>query len=218
MLKPLDFDNVQANSNYTPLPAGGYVCRIMGVQEAATQKGAPSFHVSLDIAEGPEANRFANEYRADTRADKKWGCIYRQTITTKDGGTSPFFKGLITAIEESNGMAVNWTDNPDVFAAQFKGKLVGVLFGREEYTKQDGTNAWSTKPQMCMNVAKIRAGEFTVPADKPLAPTPGAYTTPNYTAPTFDNAAVERYLGNAPIPTAPQFTPPVSNEQIDLPF
>lgn len=218
MLKPLDFDNVQANSNFTPLAPGGYVCRIMGVQEAATQKGAPSFHVSLDIAEGPESNRFANEYRADTRADKKWGCIYRQTITTKDGGTSPFFKGLITAIEESNGMTVQWTDNHEAFAAQFKGKLVGVIFGREEYAKQDGSRAWSTKAQLCMPIAKIRSGDFKVPEDKPLAQLPGEYRTPGYTAPQFDQSAVNQYLGgNAP---APSFAPPPmpSAEPDDLPF
>lgn len=216
MLKPLDFDNVQANSSFTPLAPGGYVCRIMGVQEAATQKGAPSLHASLDIAEGPEANRFTNEYRNDTRPDKKWGCVYRQTITTKDGGTSPFFKGLITAIEESNGMTVQWTEDSNAFAAQFKGKLLGVIFGREEYAKQDGSTAWSTKPQLCMSVAKIRSGDFKVPEDKPLAPAAGAYTTPNYTAPTFDNVAVDRYLGSA---SSPSFAPPmVSNEPVDLPF
>lgn len=215
MLKPLDYENVQANSSYTPLPAGGYVCRIMGVQEAATMNGKPSLHVSLDIAEGPEANRFTNEYRADTRQDKKWDCIFRQTITTNDGGTNPFFKGLITAIEESNGMTVQWTDNQEAFAAQFKGKLVGVIFGREEYEKNNGAKTWKTVAQLFMPVAKIRAGEFTVPADKPFTPAPGAYTTPNYTAPTFDNSAVERYLGNA---SAPSFVPPVSNEPVDLPF
>lgn len=216
MLKPLDYENVQANSSYTPLPAGGYVCRIMGVQEAATQKGAPSFHVSLDIAEGPEANRFTNEYRADTRADKKWGCIFRQTITTNDGGTNPFFKGLITAIEESNGMTVQWTDNQEAFAAQFKGKLVGVIFGREEYEKNNGAKTWKTVAQLCMSVAKIRAGEFTVPADKPFTPAPGAYTTPNYTAPTFDNSAVERYLGSASAQSSGRNVS-VSSEN-DLPF
>ena len=125
MLKPLDYENVQANSNYTPLEKGGYIYRIMVVEEATTQNGALMFNVSLDIAEGPETGRFAKEYREDTRNPKKWGCVYRQGITAKDGGTNPFFKGLITAIEESNGMTVNWTEDPNAFAAQFKGKLVG---------------------------------------------------------------------------------------------
>ena len=217
MLKPLDFDNVQANSNFTPLAPGGYVCRIMGVEEGVTRNGAPTFNVSLDIAEGPESNRFANEYRANTRPDKKWGCVYRQLITTKDGGTSPFFKGLITAIEESNGMAVQWTDNQDAFAAQFKGKLVGVIFGREEYAKQDGSKAWSTKAQICVPVAKIRSGDFEVPVDKPLAQLPGEYHTPGYTAPQFDQSAVNQYLGGS---VTAQFAPPPmpSAEPADLPF
>lgn len=217
MLKPHDYENVQANSSFTPLAPGGYICRIMGVQEAATRSGTPSLHVSLDIAEGPEEGRYTKEYRNDTRQDKKWGCIYRQTIVTSTGATSPFFKGLITAIEESNGMTVQWTENSEAFAAQFKGKLVGVLFGREEYTKNDGTNAWSTKPTMCLPVQKIRSGEFTVPEDKPLTQTPGAYTTPGYTAPQFDQSAVNQYLGGS---ASAQFAPPPmpSAEPADLPF
>ena len=209
MLKPLDYENVQANSSYTPLAPGGYVCRIMGIQEAATRNGTPSLHVSLDIAEGEEADRFAKEYRTDNRPDKKWGCVYRQTIVTSTGATSPFFKGMMTAIEESNNMTVQWTDNPVAFEAQFKGKLIGVLFGREEYTKNDGTNAWSTKPTMCMSVQKIRSGDFTVPEDKPLAPKPGEYHTPGYTAPNFDQSAVNRYLNTPSAPAA---------ELVNLPF
>lgn len=213
MLKPLDYENVQANSNYTPLPAGGYVCRIMGVQEAATRNGTPSLHVSLDIAEGPEAGRFAKEYRTNNNPDKKWGCVYRQTIVTASGTTSPFFKGMISAIEESNNMTVQWIEDPAAFEAQFKGKLVGALFGREEYTKQDGTNAWSTKPTVCMSVQKIRSGDFTVPEDKPLTPKPGEYHTPGYVAPNFDQSAVSRYLNGSPAVSVP----PVA-EPVDLPF
>lgn len=212
MLKPHDFDNVQANSTFVPLAPGGYICRIMGVQETTTQNGVPSFHVSLDIAEGPETGRFAKEYRSDTRQDKKWGCIYRQTITTRDGGTSPFFKGLICAFEESNGTTVQWIDNPQAFAEQFKNKLIGVVFGREEYKKTDGSKAWSTKPTVCMSVQKIRSGDFTTPEDKPYVEAPGAYTTPGYTPPQFDQSAIDRYLGSAG-------TPPMQpTEPVDLPF
>lgn len=222
MLKPHDFDTVQANSTFTPLAPGGYICRIMGVEESSAQSsGAPSLHVSLDIADGPEANRFATEYRNDTRNPKKWGCVYRQVITTKDGGTNPFFKGMICAIEESNGMTVQWTDNKEAFAAQFKGKLIGVLFGREEYTKQDGTNTWITRPQSCLNIGDIRNGNFKVPEDKPLAQSAGAYTTPGYTAPQFDQSAIDRYLGGNAPSEPPVSVPPAANWNNganDLPF
>lgn len=209
MLKPLDYENVQANSSYTPLAPGGYVCRIMGIQEAATMNGKPSMHVSLDIAEGPESNRYAKDYRENTDPNKKWGCIYRQTITDNSGATSPYFKGMISAIEESNNMTVQWTENSEVFAAQFKGKLVGVLFRKEEYIKNDGTNAWSTKPFMFMSAQKVRSGDFKAPADKPLEPKPGEYHTPGYTAPSFDQSAVSRYLNTPSAPAA---------EPVDLPF
>lgn len=200
MLKPHDFDTVQANSNYTPLEKGGYICRIMSVEETTTQNRAPMFNVSLDIAEGPETGRFAKEYRDDTRNPKKWGCVYRQGVMTRDGGTSPFFKGLITAIEESNGFAVNWCDGPQ-FAEQFKNKLVGVVFAREQYKKQDGSLVWTTRPSLCISVQKLRAGDFTVPEDKEYKEAPGAYSAPGYTAPQFDNMAVNRYVnGTADVP------------------
>ena len=96
--------------------------------------------------------------------------------------------------------------------------MVGVIFGREEYAKQDGTKAWSTKAQLCIPVAKIRSGDFKIPEDKPLAQLPGEYRTPGYTAPQFDQSAVNQYLGgSAP---APSFAPPPmpSAEPADLPF
>lgn len=224
MLKPHDFDNVQANSTFTPLASGGYICRIMGVEEASTRNGAPSLHVSLDIADGPEAGRFANEYRADTRNPKKWGCIYCQTITTRDGGTSPFFKGLICAIEESNGMTVQWIDDAQAFAAQFKNRLVGVIFAKEQYKKDDGSLVWKTKPTRCISTGDIRNGNFTVPEDKPYTETAGAYTATGYTAPQFDRSAVDRYLGGNASSEPPVSMPPAGNWETpppaanDLPF
>ena len=85
-----------------------------------------------------------------------------------------------------------------------------MVFAREQYKKQDGTLVWTTRPSLCISVQKLRAGDFTVPEDKEYKEAPGAYSTPGYTTPQFDNMAVNRYVnGTAEVP-------PMSSN--DLPF
>ena len=173
MNKPADFDNVQAFGDYVALPAGGYVCRIMSVEEtAARASGAPMIKISLDIAEGQFKDYFANQYRANTKADKKWSysAVVNQLIYDAYGNnsTNRGFKTFITSVCESNpGFDVAW----EGFSACFKGKLVGVLFGRVEYVGTDGKNHWSTKALNFRSVKTIHDGTFVTPADKPLTAT-----------------------------------------------
>ena len=58
--------------------------------------------IFLDIAEGPEADRYAISYKNDTRATKKWGCVVYQLIEDQDGNTNKGFKTFIDAVEKSN--------------------------------------------------------------------------------------------------------------------
>lgn len=170
MQKPQDFDNVQAFGDFVPLPAGGYVCRIMGVEETASRAGVPMIKISLDIAEGQYKDYFANQYRANTRADKKWSysAIINQLVydTSGNNSTNRGFKTFVTSVCESNqGFNVAWGDG---FSACFKNRLVGVLFGREEYIGTDWKTHWSTKALNFRSVKTIRDGGFKIPADKPL--------------------------------------------------
>ena len=74
---------------------------------------------------------FADRFRSDIRPDKKWpanGVIYMLT-EDQDGKCSRNFKGFTTSVENSNpGFSVQWGDG---FAACFKNKLVGGIFGEE---------------------------------------------------------------------------------------
>lgn len=194
MQKPADFDNVQAFGEFKPLPAGGYVCRIMAVEEtAARASGAPMIKVSLDIAEGQYKDYFANLYKSSTKADKKWspGAIVNQLVYDASGAntTNRGFKTFTTSVCESNlGFNIVWGEG---FSACFKGKLVGVLFGREEYVGTDGKNHWSTKALNFRSVKTIHDGTFETPADKPLTATQGGYgnTQGNYT--TYNSAPAQ---------------------------
>lgn len=167
--KPQDWENVQAFTEYEPLELGGHVCRIMKVEETKSRAGRDMVMISLDIAEGEQKGYYSEQYRNDKRPDKKWGCVVYQLIDDNEGNTSRGFKTFIEMVAASNpGFDVNqiWNEN---FCNYFKDKLVGGIFGREQYrSNKDGSLKFSTK---CMNFATVEKARAGIPApeDKFLA-------------------------------------------------
>lgn len=165
MKKPADFDNVQAFGEFEPLELGGHVCKIMSVEESKSRAGKDMLIISLDIAEGKQANYYANQYKNDTRDNKKWGCIVYTMVYDQDGATSRGFKTFIDIVEKSNkGFITQWGDS---FGDQFKGKLIGGVFGREEYINNNGEKKFATKCMFFRTVEAVRKG-IEAPADKLL--------------------------------------------------
>ncbi len=168
MNKPADFDTAVGYGE--ALPAGGYVCRIMGVEETTSKsKGEPMIKISLDIAEGPYKDFFARAYRTDKRSDKKWSfnAVVNQLVYDPNGAntTNKGFKTFTTAVEESNqGFKPQWGN---AFCGCFKNKLVGVLFRREQFSANDGSTPFATKAFAFRSADTIRKG-VPVPADKLL--------------------------------------------------
>ena len=218
MNRPNDYEKVQALGEYVELPAGGYVCRIMSVEETTSQSGRDMLKISLDIAEGDYKNRFAYMYRNDTREEKKWGCVSYQLVYDPFDGksTNKGFKAFCTAAEESNpGFNIQWGN---AFAGCFKNRLIGVIFRREEYLGTDGKLHWSTKPLSFRNVEKIRKGDFKIPEDKHdtanQTPTYGGYPAPSgYSAPTGYTAPP---AAKSPAPGLDDFVEIIPDS--DLPF
>ena len=177
MNKPQDYDTVQEYTGQTPLPPGGYVCRIMQVLETtAKSSGAPMLKIRLDIAEGEHKDCFAGLYRADTNPDKKWKCVVNQLVYDPNNAntTNRGFKSFTTSAEKSNqGFVIQWGDR---FGECFKNKLVGVVFRREQYVSDyDGSLQFSTKPAFFRSVEEIRKG-VPIPADKLLDGTTQPYS------------------------------------------
>lgn len=186
MNKPYGYDEARVMGEYKPLPSGGYVCVIKQVREQTSRNGKPMIVIALDICEGDYRGYYEQSYRADTRQEKKWGCNVYQLTEADDGKCSSGFKTFITSVEKSNpGFTPVWGD---AFCAAFKGKIVGGLFGREQYRKNNGDLAWSTKCIAFRSVETIRNGDFNVPEDKPLRG--DAYDT-GYTAAPAGAIAVE---------------------------
>jgi hypothetical protein len=165
MNMPKDYNNVTPYGDYTPLELGGHICKVMGVEEVKSSTGKDMLKISLDIAEGEQKDFYANNYKADTRDNKRWGCVVNQLVFDNDGNTHRGLKTFITAVENSNsGFKVVWGDN---FAKSFKGKTIGGVFGREQYLNNDRELKWSTKCVQFRSVESIKKG-VEVPKDKLL--------------------------------------------------
>ena len=60
-------------------------------------------------------------------------------------------KAFITAYENSNGCQFDWDKDWE----QLKGKKIGIIFGQEEYTSQDGTTKLATKLNQFRSIDKV---------------------------------------------------------------
>lgn len=148
-----------------PLPAGGYVAKILDAEEKEYSWGSVLV-ISFDILEGEFKDFFKQNYKANTREDKKWKGVYRLTVPQETNqwydSQKRTFGNAIACIEESNnGYHWNWDEKT------LKGKTVGVLFRNFEYDVE-GNTGWSTECCSLASVEDIREGNFRTPKDKPL--------------------------------------------------
>ena len=166
MLKPVDFDRTTAYGEFTPLELGGHLCIIMSVEETTSSTGKDMLVNSLDTApQDKQPGYYMEQWNSDTRPEKKWGCRVFQLVLDKDSNTNSGFKTFNTAVEKANpGFQVQWGDG---FEACFKNRLVGGVFGREQYENAYGDLKWSTKCVQFRSVEAIQKG-VDVPEDKYL--------------------------------------------------
>lgn len=153
MLKPNDFDQVAAYGEFTPLELGGHICQILNIEESKSNSGKDMLIISLDTApQDKQPGYYMQQWRNDTRDNKKWGCRVFQLVYDNDGKTNSRFKAFVTAVERSNpGFQVQWGDR---FCDCFKNALVGGVFGREQYQNSSGELKWSTK---CIRFSSVEA-------------------------------------------------------------
>ncbi len=160
------FKPAKAVSN-EPLPAGGYVAKILKAECVATDWG-DKLVLSFDIVDGPYRDFFANQYRNNPNEDKKWKGTIRISIPADDGSEQDernkrSFNNAMWAIEDSNtGYHFNWDETT------LKDKTVGVLFRNKEW-EMNGRTGWTTECCALESATAIRKGDFKTPKDKPLS-------------------------------------------------
>lgn len=170
MLKrPGDFETAQSATYGTvaKLPAGGHGCMIHKAEVVTVgEEHIVQLHIYFDIAEHGEYDGF---YKAKFENGKKWGTptwqgIFKQRVYGADESTTnPYFKGLITAIEESNpGYKWNWDEK------SLAGKRIGFIFREEEFLSTKGEVLTTVRPAWACGYDG--ANEIEAPTVKKLDP------------------------------------------------
>lgn len=171
MLKPQDFEQAQGFSSFEKLTPGGHICKIMKVEETKSKAGRDMIVIYLDTDKtDSQPNYYSNAYKNDKRENKKWNnnAIIRQLVLDAEGATNRGFKTFIDTVEECNpGFKVVWGDK---FADCFKNKLIGALFGEEEYLDNYGASKFAVKFQAFRTVQQAKDG-VDAPEKKLLNPT-----------------------------------------------
>ena len=169
-MKKFDVEIKRNSGSGEPLPAGGYVAKILNakVESGVSQKGNAweQLVISFDIVEGEYKDFFATQYRENTNEDKKWKGNFRLTVPQEDNqyydSQKRTFGNCLACIEESNsGYHWDWDE------AKLKGKMVGVLF-REREWEWDGKSGITTECCTFSSVDDIRNGNFKMPKPKLL--------------------------------------------------
>lgn len=154
-----NFDKIQESDSFKRLPVGGYIVKILSVNDVHENEYLKIF---FDINDGEKKGFFQKAFKEDTRAEKKWPNAGSFIRSYKEKAL-PMFKGFTNAIENSNkGYKWNFDEKSLV------NKVVGVVIGEEEYLNQNGQVRTSTYVSAVRSVDTIKKGEFTVPELKKL--------------------------------------------------
>jgi len=161
-MKKLDLDNVQEFTRFKN-PVGGFVCEIKTVEDVPDKE---YLKVGYDIAQAlnDEQKEFVGMYE---KRKKERDFDYPTTVVSYKENSLPFFKGFVTAVENSN-KGYKW-DNDET---KFIGKLIGFVIGEEEYEGKDKNGAPKVKVRTYVaerhSVDAIKEGDFQVPKFKKL--------------------------------------------------
>lgn len=173
---------------FSKLPAGGYICKIVGAEFTESKAGNDMLNLNVDIAEGDFAGYFQNS--VDRFKSDKWinDAVYRQLVLDSSKNISGFFKGLLEIIEDSNPNFTAYA-NGGVDNNALVGKLCGFVFADEEYQKQNGDIAVRAVVRIPKNISDIRDGDFTVPPLKKMDPSKIKPKTNSDATKNFDSPA-----------------------------
>lgn len=165
-MKKIDLKNVQEFTKFKN-PVGGFICEIKTVEDVPEKE---YLRIGYDIAEAvsDDQKEFVGMYE---KRKKERDFDYPTTVVSYKENSLPFFKGFITALENSN-KGYEW-DNDET---KFVGKLIGFVIGEEEYEGKDRNGAPKVKVRTYVaerhSVQAIKEGDFDVPEFKKLTKAP----------------------------------------------
>ena len=134
-------NNVQektfGGSAFAPLPAGGYVCKILNVGVDKTAGGKPFIKFRIDVAEGEQAGYFQKRFNADASSPygQKWKGVYKLFLPSFTGDNEKYtnaiamYKGNLNTISRANHLP-NRTLKPDSIRICSRAASLVCCFGR----------------------------------------------------------------------------------------
>jgi len=215
MNKPADWDSIPETIEFKPIGLGGHKMEIKHISRNE-RSGYVIYDLSLDTSsDDVQPLYFTEAYYANTKENKRWGCIFGVFVNDSDGNTNRSFKAFITSIEKSNpGFSVPWGADQTTFIESFRGKSIGAVFGEREFFSSNGAK------KMMREVRYIRSTdgitEVGIPAPKLLPETAikASGFVPLSQAPAMSpNAAMSP---SATMP--PNAAMPILTDDEDLPF
>jgi len=149
--KGIVWKEVSAAGSSTMLPAGGYVAIIKDVED---NENSEYLEFTYDIAEGDKKDFFASDTRKYTHQ-------FRRYYTEK---SLPYMAHFLECVEDSNsGFSLDeWDSDPN----DLKGKLVGIIVQREDYTNQAGEDRARMNVEWFAKADDIRNGRYKLPDPK----------------------------------------------------
>lgn len=195
--KPNIYDEIEIKEfSYTPLELGAHKGIIKKVEEYTSDfSGNTSLKVYVDTAsDDKQPNYFMEQFKNDTRPDKKYPNSAIKYVSLREDETCVrMLKSFLTCIEKSNSnFKFDWNKEVD----QLNNKKIGLVFGLEEYEKQDGSVGTTTKLVQFRSLDKL--SEITIPKVKKLD---GSYVEYEKYQPTTNNninSNLESLFANSP--------------------
>jgi len=153
-----DYENVEVFGDFKPLPIGAHICKIVECGLYTGKSGKTTLRVAIDVSEGEYKDYFKEIFDKDTNADKKWSnnaCRYLSLEVGKQGQ----LKGLLTAVNNSNSSQVKHEMNEGNLTfeeSDLIGKLIGGVFGLEEYINNEGELKTANKLRQFRSVEELK--------------------------------------------------------------
>lgn len=141
----------ETSSQANRLPVGGYVVKILGVENVEDKQ---YLKIRYDITEGNYKGYYGEKFG---KFGGNWQGILVRSY--KESAMS-YFKGFTTSVEKSNiGYKWNWDEQSLV------GKLVGIVYGEEEYENRSGEVKTRLYVVRNTSVDNIRKHNYETPTE-----------------------------------------------------
>lgn len=207
-MKIMNWTGVEESQPFEKPPAGGYVIRIMDIEDVADRE---FLNVVYDIAEGQYAGFYSDEFGQKN----PWAHRFVRSYKASAEG---MFKQFLSRLEDSNPewTVARWTQTCDPMG--LIGLTLGVVFQFEDYTNDQGDDKERVNLCGVYSVDDIRAGKYKVPDRKDsrthvpgvAQPAPVAAVPAPVAAPAAPQMPVASPTAPAP---APMPQPPVQPVQ-----